>query len=105
MLFAAAAAAQAQEVIPDFYREPGIQPNRDFVNQSHHENIDPFTGSLQRHYVDIRIPGNGGLDLKVIRSYNSSNVDPANAGQPRTTAGVGPFISDAFSKHANPFRV
>ncbi len=89
MLFAAAAAAQAQEVIPDFYREPGIQPNRDFVNQSHHENIDPFTGSLQRHYVDIRIPGNGGLDLKVIRSYNSSNVDPANAGQPRTTAGWG----------------
>ncbi|CAN7597987.1 hypothetical protein [Acidovorax sp. LjRoot194] len=88
-LIAAASAAQAQEVIPDFYKEPGIQPNRDAVNQSHHESIDPFTGSLQRHYVDIRIPGNGGLDLKVIRSYNSSNVDPASAGQPRTTAGWG----------------
>ena len=50
VLFAATSAATAQEVIPDFYKEPGIQPNRDFVNQSHHENIDPFTGSLQRHY-------------------------------------------------------
>lgn len=89
VLLAVAAAASAQEVIPDFYREPGIQPNRDFVNQSNQESIDPFTGSLQRHYVDIRLPGNGGLDLKVIRSYNSSNVDPANAQQPRTTAGWG----------------
>jgi YD repeat-containing protein len=88
-LLTAASAAQAQEVIPDFYKEPGIQPNRDAVNQSQHESIDPFTGSLQRHYVDIRIPGNGGLDLKVIRSYNSSNVDPGNARQPRTTAGWG----------------
>lgn len=88
-LLASTSAAQAQEVIPDFYKEPGIQPNRGSVNQSHHETIDPFTGSLQRHYIDIQIPGNGGLDLKVIRSYNSSNVDPASAGQPRTTAGWG----------------
>ena len=29
------------------------------------------------------------MDLKVIRSYNSSNVDPANATQPKTTAGWG----------------
>ncbi|WP_265705497.1 RHS repeat domain-containing protein [Verminephrobacter aporrectodeae] len=89
ILCASAAVANAQEVIPDFYKEPGIQPGRDFVNQSHHENIDPFTGSLQRHYVDIRIPGNGGLDLKIIRSYNSSNINSANPAQPRTTAGWG----------------
>ena len=88
-ILSASVLVNAQEVIPDFYKEPGIQPNRDFVNQSHNENIDPFTGALQRHYVDLRIPGNGGLDLKIIRSYNSSNVDPGNAGQPRTTAGWG----------------
>lgn len=89
LLLAGAGAASAQEVIPDFYKEPGLQSNRDFVNQSHHENIDPFTGSLQRHYVDIRIPGNGGFDFQIVRSYNSSNVDPANATAPKTTAGWG----------------
>ena len=89
VLLTSVSIAHAQEVIPDFYKEPGIQPNRNLVNQSNHEHIDPFTGSLQRHYVDIRIPGNGGLELQVTRSYNSSNVDPANALQPRTTAGWG----------------
>lgn len=68
----------AQEVIPDFYREPGLQPNRDYINQSFAEHIDPFTGSLQLHYVDLHLPGNGSFDLKVIRSYNSSTVDALN---------------------------
>lgn len=81
--------AIAQEVIPDFYREPGLQSNRHYVNQNHHENIDPFTGSLQHHYVDLHIPGNGGLDLKIIRSYNSASVDPANPTQPVLSSGWG----------------
>lgn len=65
-----------QGVIPDFYRDPGLNPNRSFLNQSFNEHIDPFTGALQLHYVDINLPGNGGFDLKVIRSYNSAVVDP-----------------------------
>ncbi|MGP1693676.1 MAG: hypothetical protein ACTS6O_14355, partial [Giesbergeria sp.] len=79
-------AAGAQEVIPDFYREPGLQANRNYINQSNHEDIDPFTGSLQHHYVDLHIPGNGGLDLKIIRSYNSTNVDPSKPSQPVLSA-------------------
>ena len=70
--------AAAQEVIPDFYREPGIQKNRDYVNQHFAEHIDPFTGALQLHYVDIHLPGDGGFDLDVVRSYNSTSVDPLN---------------------------
>jgi hypothetical protein len=66
----------AQGVVPDFYREPGLSPNRNFINQNVNEHIDPFTGALQRHYVDLHLPGNGGFDLKVIRSYNSASVDP-----------------------------
>jgi len=27
----------AQEVIPDFYREPGLNPNRSYVNQNFNE--------------------------------------------------------------------
>lgn len=84
------APSSAQEVIPDFYREPGLQPNRDYVNQGFSEHIDPFTGGLQLHYVDLHLPGNGRFDLKVIRSYNSAAVDPANpAAAEDTFAGLG----------------
>jgi len=79
----------AQEVIPDFYREPGISPNRSYINQSFNEHIDPFTGSLQQHYVDLHLPGNGGFDLKLIRSYNSAAVDPLNPAAYESLAGLG----------------
>ena len=62
----------AQEVMPDSYQEPGIYPYRDYLAESFNEYIDPFTGGLNLHYIDLQIPGNGGFDLKVIRSYNSS---------------------------------
>ncbi len=70
--------SHAQEAIPDFYRDPGINPNRSYVNQSFNEHIDPFTGSLQQHYVDVHLPGNGGFDLSVVRSYNSAAADVNN---------------------------
>ena len=72
--------AVAQEVIPDFYREPGLYPNRDYANQSFAEHIDPFTGALQLHYVDLELPGNGHFDLKVTRSYNSASIDRSPQG-------------------------
>lgn len=81
--------AHAQEVIPDFYREPGINPNRDYVNQSYSEHIDPFTGALQLHYVDIHLPGNGGFGLDVVRSYNSASVDPSKPAAYESQAGLG----------------
>jgi YD repeat-containing protein len=81
--------AFAQDAIPDFYREPGLNPNRSYVNQNFNEHIDPFSGALQHHYVDLHLPGNGGFDLKVIRSYNSASVDPANLDGYQSNAGVG----------------
>ena len=61
------------EPIPSFYQEAGLSPNRDYVNQHANESIDPFSGKLQWHFVDVFIPGNGGLDIKVQRSYSSLN--------------------------------
>ena len=72
---AAAEEVTGDEIIPDFYKDPGLYPNRDYINQHANEHIDPFTGALQYHHVDLHIPGNGGFDLKVIRSYNSSSID------------------------------
>jgi len=34
----------AQEVIPDFYKGPGVDPNRSYVNQGFSEHVDPFNG-------------------------------------------------------------
>jgi hypothetical protein len=81
--------AVAQEVIPDFYRDPGLYPNRSYVNQSYDEYIDPFTGSLEQHYVDLHLPGNGGFDLNVVRSYNSTSIDPTNPSTFDSLAGLG----------------
>jgi YD repeat-containing protein len=57
--------------IPSFYEEPGLSPNHDYSNGYPDEHIDTFTGKLQLHYVDLFIPGNGGFNLKVQRSYTS----------------------------------
>lgn len=73
--------------MPDYYSEPGLNPFRDNNNQQEYENVDPFTGKLQLHHTDAFIPGNGGLDLKVIRSYTSMN-HPA-----------GSVWSDSWSMH------
>ncbi len=79
----------AQEVIPDFYKEPGLSSNRSYVNQSFSEHIDPFTGALQLHYVDVHLPGNGGFDLSVSRSYNSASINETNPAAFDSQAGLG----------------
>ena len=79
----------AQEVIPDFYNDPGMYPNRSYVNQHANEVIDPFTGGLQWHFTDIHLPGNGGFDLKVVRAYNSASINPENPANFDSLAGLG----------------
>src|SRR5689334_17988900 len=73
MCHGAAHAASADEPIPSFYEEAGKSPNRDYANQHPREHIDPFTGKLQWNYVDLFIPGNGGFDVRVQRSYASQS--------------------------------
>lgn len=80
--------APAADLIPNFYEEPGLSPNRDYVNQAVNEHIDPFTGKLQLHSVDLFLPGNGGLDIKVQRSYNSVDSFVDAAPEP-TVTGLG----------------
>jgi YD repeat-containing protein len=83
--------AYAQSVIPDFYHEPGIYPNRDYLRHSMGESIDPFTGTLKLVHTDAVIPGNGELDIRVQRIY--SNPQGSGPGTsvplPRSVYGVG----------------
>ncbi|MCL5884417.1 MAG: hypothetical protein M1377_03570 [Deltaproteobacteria bacterium] len=36
------------------------------------ENVDPYSGNLSLVHTDIFLPGNSGLDLKIMRVYNSA---------------------------------
>jgi len=35
------------------------------------EHVDPFSGILTLSHTDVHLPGNGGLDINLIRTYNS----------------------------------
>lgn len=59
------------------FDEPGFYPGREYVHQNFAEHIDPFNGNLELHYADVFLPGNGGFDLKVQRSYNSIRASDA----------------------------
>ncbi|MDB5801460.1 MAG: repeat protein [Rhodocyclales bacterium] len=72
-----AALGQAEHQF-DYYKEAGQYPTRDYLNQSFSEQIDPFSGRLQVHTTDLRIPGNGGFEIAIQRSYTS--VDDSVAG-------------------------
>ena len=78
-----------EEAIPDFYKDPGFYPNRNYVGQDAGENIDPFTGAVQLQYTDIHLPGDGGFDLDITRSYSSLSVDPADLLNDRYPLGIG----------------
>lgn len=63
----------AEEVFEEetFYGTRGFNPHRKYVNRAFNEHVDPYTGNLLLTYTDIYLPGDGGLDLKIQRTYNS----------------------------------
>ena len=71
--------AYAEDDIRDFYAEPGMNLFKTTAGQDATENIDPFSGNLQLSYVDLSIPGNGGLDINVTRYYNLPQSSPGYA--------------------------
>ena len=46
-----------------------LSGNRTFDQAA--EDVDPFSGYLTLSNTDLVLPGNGGLDVKIIRTYNS----------------------------------
>src|SRR5438552_4774023 len=58
-----------------FYGQKGtaqiIEERRIAPFQQVQESVDPFTGNLNLLHTDVFLPGNGGQDLRIQRSYNS----------------------------------
>lgn len=69
--------ALAEEGFRDFYAEPGHRPENLVPSDDPSESIDLFSGNVQRQYVDLSIPGNGGLDIDVRRFYNLPQSAPS----------------------------
>lgn len=78
--------------LPWPYQDPGFSHNRDFSASQQPDTIDPFSGQLKMVIEDLRLPGNGGLDISVVRNYQSvTNLNgPYNNGHShRTPFGTG----------------
>lgn len=59
------------DLMRDYYSEPGIQDYKGLESQYINESVDAFGGTVQLHFKDAIIPGNGGLDIVIQRSYKS----------------------------------
>ena len=63
----------AESNIPDYYDEPGSSPFRETDSGLQNDSVDPFGGQLTVKNIDLFLPGNGGLDLEIIRNYSIGN--------------------------------
>ena len=58
-----------QGALPLF--EPvGLQAQRGYFAQLPFEHVDMINGNLVLTFTDLALPGNGGMDLRIVRSYN-----------------------------------
>jgi RHS repeat-associated protein len=55
-----------------FYDYRGQNSFRESQPNAPREIFDPFTGNFSLIYTDVYLPGNGGLDLRITRVYNSN---------------------------------
>jgi YD repeat-containing protein len=63
-------AATTDDVQEPFFRGIPQPEHRAFV-KGPQESVDPFSGTLLLVHTDLVLPGRGGLDLKIIRTYSS----------------------------------
>ncbi|WP_312452579.1 RHS repeat domain-containing protein [Stutzerimonas nitrititolerans] len=74
------------------YQDPGFALNRSLGLSESVDRVDPFTGALKIVHRDLVIPGNGGLDIEVIRNYQgvTNTAGPySNGYRSRTPFGTG----------------
>ena len=71
LIFPVLASAEDTYEEETFYSAPGFNPHRGYFNQAFNERVDPYSGNVLLTYTDIYVPGDGGLDLKLQRTYNS----------------------------------
>jgi hypothetical protein len=71
-LYAWPAFADVAAIKANPFAEPGAHDQWRAAVSTVDERVDPFGGSLQLAYVDLVVPGQGGLDIKLQRHYTSN---------------------------------
>lgn len=74
------------------YQDPGFAQNRTYATSESIDRVDPFTGALKIVHKDLVLPGNGGLDIEVVRNYQgvTNSAGPySNGYSSRTPFGTG----------------
>jgi hypothetical protein len=60
--------------IDGVFRSAGWANTSNFKYDAVNEDIDAYSGSLTLTHLDLIVRGNGGMDIKVLRSYGSSRI-------------------------------
>ena len=63
-------AIQAKQSSPPDFSAKGLFPKRSYFAQFPFENVDMINGNLLLRFVDLSLPGNAGMDLRIERSFN-----------------------------------
>lgn len=87
-----AAAEEFNSAAVGAYQDPGFNAERSYAGNGQVDSVDPFSGALKILVRDLVIPGNGGLDIEVLRNYQSvtNSAGPySNGYAARTPFGTG----------------
>ena len=66
----------AQTGTPPNFDPIGLQPGRAYFSQLPFESIDTISGGVILKFTDLVLPGDAGMDVRIIRSYNHQAVGP-----------------------------
>ena len=69
-LFGSVGIASAADPIYDL---KGAQPGRDYFSSLPFEKVDTISGNVIFTYTDLHVPGDAGMDLDIVRTYNSQD--------------------------------
>ena len=79
----------ADEIVPDYYAETGTGSRYEYSSNHPTEYIDPFSGTLHLDVEDMRIPGRGGMDIIIRRTYSNYQDQTPTSSIPKSLYGVG----------------
>jgi hypothetical protein len=71
------------------YGAPGFRPERGYFTQAPFERVDMVNGDLLLSFTDLSLPGNAGMDLNIVRTF-----DQQRGGWHMGVAGVPLWITD-----------
>jgi len=93
---------ESESLMPDFYSDPSISTSKGYLGGAGSVTVDPFSGMASISTTDIVIPGNGGMDIVLTRSYNAP--DPLESPD-HSPVGLGWSLHFGYMEMAQPLKM